>query len=66
MVNIWMFHNEPCCEDSEVEIELNMNACEKTEFNCGNGHCIPIIRRCNGKVDCDDRTGNNLSFYLLI
>lgn len=25
-------------------------------FRCSNGHCIPAILKCNGKMDCPDNS----------
>ena len=39
------------------KIILNINACDdEHEFNCEDGSCIPIVRRCNSKFDCADRS----------
>ena len=31
-------------------------ACERDEFHCGEGRCIPYYKRCNGYIDCFDRS----------
>ena len=37
------------------QIDLNINACDdKDEYNCVDGSCIPIEKRCNSKFDCAD------------
>ena len=38
-------------------IKLSINACDdRKEFNCEDGSCIPIERRCDSKFDCVDGT----------
>ena len=37
------------------QVSLNINACDDlNEFNCEDGSCIPIERRCDSKIDCLD------------
>lgn len=31
-------------------------SCAPDEFQCQNGHCIPIGYKCDRKYDCDDGT----------
>ncbi|XP_046475908.1 uncharacterized protein [Neodiprion pinetum] len=31
-----------------------VSSCQQTEFNCGNGKCVPLNRVCNGLDDCGD------------
>ena len=33
-----------------------MNSCRKEEFNCFDGTCVAMEQRCNGKIDCDDKS----------
>lgn len=33
--------------------------CTEDEFQCLSGHCIPWKKRCNGFVDCDDKSDEN-------
>ncbi len=36
-------------------LPVNLNGCEvNSEFNCADGTCIPMERRCDGRVDCVD------------
>ena len=53
----WQFYNDPCYDFVTTEVSLNMNACTDEEYNCVDGHCIDIEQRCDGKIDCPDRTG---------
>ena len=53
----WTFHNDNCAgEANQTDITLNFNACTDEEFNCVDGSCIPIAERCNGRIDCPDKT----------
>ena len=45
---------DPCGNGSRL---LNINACSDSEFNCDDGSCIPIEMRCNGLLDCPDKSG---------
>ena len=49
----WNFTNDPLCE-TNYPIMLNFNTCEEEEFNCFNGDCILISKRCDGNYDCQD------------
>ena len=35
---------------------LSLTLCSSSEFNCNDGSCISIVDRCDGKVDCEDRS----------
>ena len=64
----WMIYNNPCYNEKELLVTLNLNACNETEFNCADGQCIHINERCNGKLNCADNTGDykySLSNYIL-
>ncbi len=53
----WKIFNEPCYEEEPVKlIDLNINACNRSEFNCIDGTCVHIDQRCDGRVDCPDKT----------
>lgn len=34
-------------------------ACNKDEFKCGSGECIPSYLKCDGNPDCTDRSDEN-------
>jgi len=56
----WKVYNDTACfEDVElVDVTLDLNTCKENEFNCADGHCIPLQLRCDGDVDCLDRSGD--------
>ncbi len=57
----WRVVNESCYDQEELEVQLNINACQDTEYNCVDGFCIDISQRCDGKVHCPDRTGKGFA-----
>ena len=61
----WFIKGDSCFETNGAETTLNINACSNEDFNCVDGHCIPIDGRCNGKVECPEKTGFDyfFSFY---
>lgn len=56
----WHVYNDSCSEEevSEEVVELNVNTCTSGEFNCEDGTCVDMNLRCDGDVDCPDKTGN--------
>ena len=55
----WEIHGDTCYGDKEERhMQLNINACREKEFNCHDGYCIDVNERCDGKVDCPDKSGN--------
>ena len=54
----WTIRNEPCYDETERETWLSINSCSQGDFNCDNGQCIGMADRCNGRIDCDDKSGN--------
>ncbi len=56
---VWEVQGDPCYEESNVtQVMLSINTCNNTEFNCNDGHCIGIDERCNGKINCPDKSGD--------
>ncbi len=63
----WTVVNDPCFGGGdrtgggggggEVLVTLNLNACTDGEFNCADGQCIDMDGRCDGVLDCRDKTG---------
>ena len=59
--NEWTFKNN----GNNTTINLNMNSCNKSEFACADGICLPESKKCNQIVDCSgadnsDEEGCNL------
>ncbi len=55
--NVWQITGDPCYEEKVNYVTLNINACNNSEYNCNDGYCININKRCDGKVDCPDKSG---------
>jgi hypothetical protein len=53
----WDIYGEPCYTDYHEVLPLSLNACNFHEFNCDNGFCIAMEKRCDGSLDCSDKTG---------
>ncbi len=64
----WDVTGDPAClnkagsikkkaQELRTAMKLNVNTCTDTEFNCGDGYCIDINLRCDGDIDCPDKTG---------
>lgn len=56
--NEWDFSGDSCIsEDANSSlVTLNFNACNEDEFNCLDGSCILVQGRCDGRIDCSDRS----------
>ena len=54
----WTINNDPCFKGNQTDVVLNINTCSDKEFNCLDGFCVNIGQRCDGKVDCPDKTGD--------
>ncbi len=59
----WEVHGEPCYMKTRSEhvtkVELNLNTCNSSEYNCRDGSCIGIEQRCDRRVDCSDKSGKS-------
>ena len=55
----WKIFNEPCYDEDERETWLSINSCSQRQFNCDNGQCIDMVARCDGRIDCDDKSGKS-------
>jgi len=55
--HVWTIYNDPCYNEQEITVTLNMNSCTESEFNCADGQCVDITQRCDGKINCHDKTG---------
>ncbi len=63
---LWTVYNEPCYGNKPTTVPLSLNSCNETEFNCNNGFCIELDKRCNGQPDCLDKTGTHGDGFTLI
>ncbi|KAB1268303.1 Low-density lipoprotein receptor-related protein 8, partial [Camelus dromedarius] len=44
------------CKDKSDEGRRPLGTCRGDEFQCGDGTCVPAIKRCNQEQDCPDRS----------
>ncbi len=51
-------------EELKTTMKLNVNTCTDSEFNCDDGYCVDISLRCDGDIDCPDKTGKLKHFIL--
>ena len=54
----WFFTDDSCQKGSHDSV-LSMSACVVSEFQCKDGQCIPMMNRCDGKINCQDKSGKN-------
>ncbi len=57
----WTINNDPCFGQGEVTTILGLNACLASDFNCADGQCIPMESRCDGILNCHDKSGKYAS-----
>ena len=51
----WTLHNEPkCSSELPYKVEMTLTPCGQDEFNCRNGSCVKMPKRCNQWEDCSD------------
>ena len=50
----WQVYNDSWECPSVAEVTLTLTPCSDDEFSCDNGICIPMNKRCNGKLECKD------------
>ncbi len=56
----WTVHGDAGTAEPVVTAELSVHACNDSEFNCREGSCISLEQKCDGRVDCPDRSGEYL------
>ena len=54
----WTVYNDSreCNPNFSYQVLLTMTGCSKSQFTCGDGSCVEMEDRCNGRVDCQDNT----------
>ena len=51
----WTLYNEQkCSKELSYELDMAITPCAKSEFNCRNGTCVTMEKRCNQFKDCSD------------
>ena len=54
-VDFTVTNDRKCYDDNEI-ITVNINACNQSQFNCGDGSCVDLTVRCDAISDCADGT----------
>ena len=54
----WTVHNDSklCSIASTYTTKLKLTGCSEEDFTCGNGSCVHMTQRCDGKIDCSDES----------
>ena len=59
-MNLWTVYNDSKeCNINDGEAyttTLSFSVCNDTQFACQDGNCVPMERRCDGKIDCYDKS----------
>ena len=50
----WTISGDSCDQTALNQTVLNFNACSDNEFNCNEGTCVDIEKRCDGRANCPD------------
>ena len=53
-VNSWAVLDKK--SNKKVVLNLTLNSCNDTEFNCDDGSCVPLDYRCDVRIDCKDKS----------
>ncbi len=56
----WEISGDGACGggvDKKNSSLLSFTSCSRDEFNCKNGYCIDMGKRCDRRVDCPDKSG---------
>ena len=54
----WTVYNDSreCNPNFSYMVTLTLTGCSKTQFTCTDGSCVEMDERCNGRVDCEDKS----------
>ena len=64
----WDLAQDNCIEesiDSTNKVVLNLSPCDDNSFNCNDGTCISISRRCDLNIDCPDSSDEKNCTFLV-
>ena len=56
--NLWTVYNDSkrCSSETKYEVVLTLTGCTEQEFTCREGFCVAMEQRCDGVVDCRDKS----------
>ena len=54
----WTVYNDSreCNPNFSYKVHLTLTGCKRTEFTCTDGSCVEMEKRCNGRLDCEDKS----------
>ena len=53
----WKVTNDFGCYAGGTEVKrLSFSTCSLDEYTCNDGFCVRLVSRCDGRVDCDDKS----------
>lgn len=50
----WTLRAGLCRSPPNATVTLSLSVCDKSQFTCSSGDCVPKVFRCNGRDDCPD------------
>ncbi|KAK3867319.1 hypothetical protein Pcinc_027213 [Petrolisthes cinctipes] len=53
---IWKLAGKVCRLAPGTPVKLTLSVCSEGQFTCLDGSCIPLIRRCDLRIDCQDQS----------
>ena len=63
----WQIHNDSkFCSTEEIYTRtLILSSCSQDEFSCNDGSCVKMEVRCDGRMDCRDKSDEEECRYLI-
>ena len=53
----WKVTNDFGCYSGGTEVKrVSFSTCSLDQYTCNDGLCVDLVSRCNGKVDCEDKS----------
>jgi hypothetical protein len=53
----WQVTNDFGCFSGGTEVrKVSFSACASDQYTCNDGLCVDLVTRCDGKVDCEDKS----------